>query len=108
MKKNIIITLISLISIISFTSCCNDTKNQELLEMRDSIQTELEINIDIQKSIQETIDSLLTVDLESLTIEELDNFEKELQANKYLRNEYQTKIDECNEKIFQIDLQLKK
>ena len=99
MKKTII-TIVSFISIIILSSCGNSAKEQRLIQMRDSIQEDINWH-------QETIEKQFA-ELDSLYNCDRDKY-------GYLHDFYMTEIDILTEalekdqnKLFQIELQLTK
>ena len=100
--KKIIIAIIAIISIITlnFNSCGNNAKECRLIEMRDSIQLELEWKYD-------NINEMLT-QLDSLAKNDTDKF-------IFMHDYYKTEIDMLRQmidnddaRLFQIELELKK
>ena len=101
--KKIIITVIAIISVITLNSCGNSAKEQRLIEMRDSIQA----NIDWEK---ETIEQEIQK-LDSLS--KVDNVDTDTYMyfyDLYMNeiNQLLDQIDKNKEHLFQIELELNK
>jgi hypothetical protein len=99
MKKTII-AIIAIISIITLNSCGNSAKEQHLLEMRDSIQAQLDWHTEaIEREFHE-LDSLYEVD------RDMYGYSHESYMKRI--NKLQEWIDEDQEHLFQIELELNK
>lgn len=100
--KKIIITVIAIISVITLNSCGNSVKEQRLLEMRDSIQS----NIDWEK---ETIEHEIQK-LDSLSKDDIDTDTYMYFYDLYMNeiNQLLDQIDKNKEHLFQIELELNK
>ena len=100
--KKIIITVIAIISVITLNSCGNSAKEQRLIEMRDSIQA----NIDWEK---ETIDQEFHK-LDSLSKTDIDTDAYMYFYDLYMKeiNQLLDNIDKNKEHLFQIELELNK
>lgn len=100
--KKIIITVIAIISAITLNSCGNSVKEQRLLEMRDSIQA----NIDLEK---ETIEQEIQK-LDSLSKDNIDPDTYMYFYDLYMNeiNQLLDQIDKNKEHLFQIELELNK
>lgn len=100
--KKIIITVIAIISVITLNSCGNSAKEQRLIEMRDSIQA----NIDWEKETIEQeihkLDSLSKTDIDTDTY----MYFYDLYMNEI--NQLLDNIDKNKEHLFQIELELNK
>lgn len=99
MKKTII-TIIAIISVITLNSCGNRAKEQRLLEMRDSVQAQLDWHTEaIEREFHE-LDSLYEVDR--------DKYGYSHDFYMQTINKLQEWIDEDKEHLFQIELELNK
>lgn len=99
MKKTII-TIIAIISVITLNSCGNNAKEQRLLEMRDSIQAEIDWQEEaIEREFYE-LDSLYEVDRDKYGYSH-DFYMKSIDI-------LQKRINENKERLFQIELELNK
>lgn len=101
--KKIIITVIAIISVITLNSCGNSAKEQRLIEMRDSIQA----NIDWEK---ETIEQELHK-LDSLSKDDKVDIDSYMYFYDLYMNEINQlldHIDKNKEHLFQIELELNK
>ena len=100
--KKIIITIIAIISVITLNSCGNSAKEQRLIEMRDSIQA----NIDWEKEAIDQefhkLDSLSKTDIDTDTY----MYFYDLYMNQI--NQLLDQIDKNKEHLFQIELELNK
>ncbi len=98
--KKIIIAIIVIISVITLNSCGNSAKKQHLLEMRDSIQAQIDWQEEaIEKEFHE-LDSLYEVDRDRYGYSH-DFYMKNI-------NMLQKRINENKERLFQIELELNK
>ena len=100
--KKIIITVIAIISVITLNSCGNSAKEQRLIEMRDSIQANIDWEKEtIEQEIQK-LDSLSKTDIDIDTYMYFyDLYMKEI-------NQLLDMIDKNKEHLFQIELELNK
>ena len=99
MKKTII-TIIAIISVITLNSCGNSAKEQRLIEMRDSIQANIDWQNEAIESEFHKLDSLYKVDIDSY-IDFHDSYMNQI-------NQLQEQIDKNKEHLFQIELELNK
>jgi hypothetical protein len=99
MKKTII-TIIAIISVITLNSCGNSAKEQRLLEMRDSIQAEIDWQEKAMEREFHELDSLYEVDRDKYVYSH----------DFYMQNinMLQKRINENKERLFQIELELNK
>lgn len=98
--KKLFTTIITIISVITLTSCNNNSKQQHLIEMRDSIQSEISWKQEaIEKEFQ-YLDSLYNTDKDSYGMFH--------EFSMKTINDLQKRIDKENEQLFQIELQLNK
>lgn len=98
--KKIIITIIAIISVITLNSCGNSAKEQHLLEMRDSIQAQIDWQEEaIEKEFHE-LDSLYEVDRDKYVYNH-DFYMKSIDI-------LQKRVNENKERLFQIELELNK
>ena len=104
--KKIFITIITIISVITLTSCNNNSKQQHLIHMQDSIQVLIDSELLTKDAYVKAKKELLQTNVETLSSEDIDEFIREIEALKYLINECDSKIDEYNKQLFQIELQL--
>lgn len=100
--KKIIITVIAIISVITLNSCGNNAKEQRLIEMRDSIQANIDWEKEtIEQEIQK-LDSLSKTDIDTDTY----MYFYDLYMNEI--NQLLDNIDKNKEHLFQIELELNK
>ena len=100
--KKIIITIIAIISVITLNSCGNSAKDQRLIEMRDSIQANIDWEKEtIEQEIQK-LDSLSKTDIDTDTY----MYFYDLYMNEI--NQLLDQIDKNKEHLFQIELELNK
>lgn len=100
--KKIIITIIAIISVITLNSCGNSAKEQRLIEMRDSIQANIDWEKEtIEQEIQK-LDSLSKTDIDTDTY----MYFYDLYMNEI--NQLLDQIDKNKEHLFQIELELNK
>ena len=98
--KKVIIIITAIISVITLSSCGNNVKEQRLIEMRDSIQAEIDWkSAAIDREFQE-IDSLFKADFDKYSYMH-DRYMSEIDMLREM-------IDEDNSKLFQIELELNK